>query len=225
MNNNLKILLIAIFGVLIFTSPIMAAENNALFDYALFDLNFGGNGSHDNLTVEKFIIEKVKTEHTDSDGKTNKKIDYFLKFNVKSDADSFGNYSVKIDCLDKNNASLKSVDSYVDKEGSVKIPLDASSSIASVNVTIKDSNGNVLYQNFTSKIKTTDNITKDKPVEKTKTSSSSSDATYWASSNSGKFHNPSCEWAQKISSKNKVVFHSRDEAISSGYQPCSVCNP
>ena len=56
-------------------------------------------------------------------------------------------------------------------------------------------------------------------------SSSSSGSTYWASSSSGKFHNPSCEWAQKISSKNKVVFHSRDEAISSGYQPCSVCNP
>ncbi len=56
-------------------------------------------------------------------------------------------------------------------------------------------------------------------------SSSSSGDTYWASSSSGKFHNPSCEWAQKISGKNKVVFHSRDEAISSGYQPCSVCNP
>ena len=56
-------------------------------------------------------------------------------------------------------------------------------------------------------------------------SGSSSGATYWASSSSGKFHNPSCEWAQKISGKNKVVFHSRDEAISSGYQPCSVCSP
>ncbi|MEE0943349.1 MAG: Ada metal-binding domain-containing protein [Methanobrevibacter sp.] len=56
-------------------------------------------------------------------------------------------------------------------------------------------------------------------------SSSSSGDTYWASSSSGKFHKPSCEWAQKISSKNKVVFHSRDEAISSGYQPCSVCSP
>ena len=56
-------------------------------------------------------------------------------------------------------------------------------------------------------------------------SSSSSGDTYWASSSSGKFHKPSCEWAQKISGKNKVVFHSRNEAISSGYQPCSVCSP
>lgn len=221
MKNKFKILLIAILGVLICTSPIMASENNALFDYALF---LGGNGSHDNLTVEKFIIEKVKTEHTDSSGKTDKKTDYFLKFNVKSDAKSFGNYSIKIDCLDKKNVSLKSVDSYVDKEGSIKIPLDVSSDIAGVNVTIKDSNGNVLYQNFTSKIKTTENVTKDKPVDSKKTSSSSG-STFWGSSNSGKFHKPSCEWAQKISGKNKVVFHSRDEAISSGYSPCSVCNP
>ena len=200
----------------------MASENNALFVYALF---LGENGSHDSLSIENLIIEKVKTEHTDSSGKTDKKTDYFLKFNAKSDAKSFGNYSIKIDCLDKKNVSLKSVDSYVDKEGSIKIPLDVSSDIAGVNVTIKDSNGNVLYQNFTSKIKTTENVTKDKPVEKTKTSSSSSGSTFWASSNSGKFHKPSCEWAQKISSKNKVVFHSKDEAISSGYSPCSVCNP
>ena len=74
-------------------------------------------------------------------------------------------------------------------------------------------------------MKKTKDITKDKPVEKKTTSSSSSGSTYWASSNSDKFHKPSCEWAQKISSKNKVVFHSKDEAISSGYQPCSVCNP
>lgn len=55
--------------------------------------------------------------------------------------------------------------------------------------------------------------------------SSSSDQTYWASANSDKFHYPSCEWAEKISSKNKVVFNSRDEALDSGYQPCEVCNP
>ena len=222
MKSKLIILSVALISVLICISPIMASENNALFDYALF---LGENGSHDSLSIENLIIEKVKTEHTDSSGKTDKKTDYFLKFNVKSDAKSFGNYSIKIDCLDKKNVSLKSVDSYVDKEGSIKIPLDVSSDIAGVNVTIKDSNGNVLYQNFTSKIKTTENVTKDKPVEKTKTSSSSSGSTFWASSNSGKFHKPSCEWAQKISGKNKVVFHSRDEAISSGYSPCSVCNP
>lgn len=58
-----------------------------------------------------------------------------------------------------------------------------------------------------------------------RSSSSSDSSTYWASSNSGKFHDPSCEWAQKISSKNKVVFNSRNEAIANGYAPCEVCNP
>lgn len=236
MNKKLIIFLIAIFSVLICTSPIMAAENNALLDYALFDFNFfGGNDSHDNLTVEKLVIQKVKTAHTDSNGKTKKKTEYFLKFNVTSDAETFGNYSVNIECFDKNNVSVKTVDSYVDKEGNVKIPLSSSSTIAGVNVTIKDSDGNILYQNFTSKIKTIKNITKDKQVKKTKTTSSSpsssssssasSSATYWASSNSNKFHKPSCEWAQKISSKNKVVFHSRSEALNAGYRPCQVCSP
>lgn len=56
-------------------------------------------------------------------------------------------------------------------------------------------------------------------------SSSSSSQTFWASKNSDKFHDPSCEWAQKISGKNKVVFNSRDKAISAGYRPCEVCNP
>lgn len=56
-------------------------------------------------------------------------------------------------------------------------------------------------------------------------SQSSSSQTYWASANSDKFHDPSCEWAQKISGKNKIVFNSRDEALNSGYQPCEVCNP
>lgn len=48
---------------------------------------------------------------------------------------------------------------------------------------------------------------------------------YWASSKSDKFHVPSCEWAQKIKSSNKIVYHSRDEAIADGRVPCGVCSP
>ena len=70
MNKKIIILLIAIFGALICTSPVIAAENNALLDYALFDLNVFGGDSHDNLTVENLKIEKFKKEHTDSNGKT-----------------------------------------------------------------------------------------------------------------------------------------------------------
>ena len=55
--------------------------------------------------------------------------------------------------------------------------------------------------------------------------SSDSGEVYWASAKSDKFHKPDCEWAQKISSKNKQVYHSRDAALNDGKVPCSVCNP
>lgn len=48
---------------------------------------------------------------------------------------------------------------------------------------------------------------------------------YVASSNSGKFHKPSCKWGQKISENNKITFNSRQDAINSGYVPCKSCNP
>lgn len=56
-------------------------------------------------------------------------------------------------------------------------------------------------------------------------SDSSVNTEYWASAKSEKFHTPDCEWAQKISSANKIVYHSRDDAIADGKIPCSVCNP
>ena len=44
-------------------------------------------------------------------------------------------------------------------------------------------------------------------------------------SSSKKFHKPACQWAQKISSSNRIAFSSRDEAVKSGYSPCKVCHP
>lgn len=55
--------------------------------------------------------------------------------------------------------------------------------------------------------------------------SSSSGGSYVASVNSDKFHYPSCGQASKIKSSNLISFSSRDEAISSGYSPCSFCSP
>lgn len=232
MNKKAILLLIAIVSTLICTSPIMAAENNDLLDYALFDLNIFGGDTPDNITVENLTIEKFTKKHTDSNGKTDTKTEYYLKFKVKSEGDSFGNYSVKVDCFDKNNESFKTVKSYVDKEGDVKIPLSNSTGVKKVKLTITDSNNNVLFNKTTAKINNTEKVTKDEPVEKktetttsSSSSSSSSGQTYWASANSNKFHYPGCEWAQKISGKNKIVFHSREEAINSGYSPCQVCNP
>jgi len=50
-------------------------------------------------------------------------------------------------------------------------------------------------------------------------------AEFWASKNSNKYHYPSCRWAQKINSKNLVVFKSPGEAIKAGYVPCKICKP
>lgn len=56
-------------------------------------------------------------------------------------------------------------------------------------------------------------------------SSHNSASEYWASAKTDKFHLPTCEWAEKISDNNKVVYQSRNDAIADGKQPCSVCNP
>ncbi len=55
--------------------------------------------------------------------------------------------------------------------------------------------------------------------------SASDSGNYVGNSNTGKFHEVSCKWGQKISEHNKVTFNSRNEAVSQGYQPCKVCNP
>ena len=62
-------------------------------------------------------------------------------------------------------------------------------------------------------------------VSSSSSSDSSSGTVYWASDDSNIFHYPSCEWAQKISPYNKIVYNSRQEAINDGKRPCHVCYP
>lgn len=50
-------------------------------------------------------------------------------------------------------------------------------------------------------------------------------AEFWGSKNSNKYHYPTCRWAQKIKAQNLVKFNSPEDAITSGYVPCKVCNP
>ncbi|MBE6500616.1 MAG: hypothetical protein E7Z80_08760 [Methanobrevibacter thaueri] len=59
----------------------------------------------------------------------------------------------------------------------------------------------------------------------THSDSSSNSGSYVGNSYTGKFHELTCKWGQKISSNNKVKFNSRNDAISQGYHPCRVCNP
>jgi len=39
------------------------------------------------------------------------------------------------------------------------------------------------------------------------------------------FHEPGCEWARKISFRNRTTFSSSSEARTRGYRPCRVCHP
>lgn len=39
------------------------------------------------------------------------------------------------------------------------------------------------------------------------------------------YHYPSCAWAQKINSENRIWFTDSNEALSAGYKPCKKCNP
>ena len=48
---------------------------------------------------------------------------------------------------------------------------------------------------------------------------------YWASAKTDKFHLPECEWAEKISEDNKIIYSSREDALADGKEPCGVCNP
>lgn len=56
-------------------------------------------------------------------------------------------------------------------------------------------------------------------------SSTSSSITYVASSNSDKFHEPSCSQAKRINEENKITFSSREDALNAGYSPCGICYP
>lgn len=48
---------------------------------------------------------------------------------------------------------------------------------------------------------------------------------YHGSSKSDKYHLTSCQWAQKISPSNLLVFKNKTEATGKGYVPCKVCKP
>ena len=48
---------------------------------------------------------------------------------------------------------------------------------------------------------------------------------YVGSSESNKYHNPSCRYVKKILPENKIWFDSAADAEAQGYSPCGVCNP
>ena len=48
---------------------------------------------------------------------------------------------------------------------------------------------------------------------------------YVGNKNTKKFHLSTCDGATSMSSKNKVNFKNREQAIDNGYSPCKTCNP
>ena len=119
--------------------------------------------------------------------------------------------------------------------------------IGSVELILSTSDGNVLNYTTTYDIKKGEDIKDyiDDVIEytpKTTTSSSSSNndydsyssssssdysvyGDYVGNSNTHKFHESFCSWADNIKSGNRVSFSSRQDAIDSGYSPCGHCNP
>ena len=59
----------------------------------------------------------------------------------------------------------------------------------------------------------------------TYTKSASSGRKYVGSTESNKYHYPSCRWAKKILPKNEIWFSSSEDARSKGYVPCGTCHP
>lgn len=48
---------------------------------------------------------------------------------------------------------------------------------------------------------------------------------YVGSSESDKYHKPTCRWTDKISESNFVHFETEEEAGSAGYSACGTCKP
>jgi len=54
----------------------------------------------------------------------------------------------------------------------------------------------------------------------------SQDGTFVVNAGTGKFHRPSCRYADGIAEEKRLVINgTRDDMVERGYEPCKVCNP
>ena len=58
-----------------------------------------------------------------------------------------------------------------------------------------------------------------------RTITSTDEVLYIGNKKSQRFHYPTCRSVTQMKDKNKIEFHSREEAIERGYKPCGECNP
>ncbi len=52
-----------------------------------------------------------------------------------------------------------------------------------------------------------------------------SEKMYVGSTESNKYHYPSCRWAEKIKPEHEIWFSGPQDAINHGYVACKVCKP
>ena len=72
----------------------------------------------------------------------------------------------------------------------------------------------------------TQQVTKSKPVQEEEYHySNDNSVTYIVNISTGKFHYASCRCVKQMKESNKMESNDRDSIISSGYEPCKVCNP
>jgi len=212
-----------IFALIIFlcAASIVEAQSNSNELFPGFNFYNDDSPKEDSLNIDDLTIKKF-IRSSDNGGNNTK---YCLEFYIDGN-ESFKKL-INLTCYDSNNNIIGFKECSVYSSGSFCLDLPSDiDNVKSVNMVISNKDGKILFNDTTSDIY----VDSDIPVnhnskDSSSTKSTSSGTKYVASSNSGKFHTPGCEWAGKISSKNKVVFSSRDEAISRGYSPCKVCSP
>jgi len=141
-------------------------------------------------------------------------------------------YGLKLDSETSNTSSSGAkLDSKTSNKFSSKMIITVIAVIAIIAIVgafasgiFTNNNGAVDTANDESSTETVDSVSQDNTDDKS-SSSESSDTEYWASAKTDKFHLPDCEWAEKISDDNKIIYDSREDAIADGKEPCNVCNP
>lgn len=90
-----------------------------------------------------------------------------------------------------------------------------------------DLNGNIVIttdgQSYT--VKTAKSLPEPSQEENNVTPSVPDSGKYVGSSNSNKYHLPTCRYAESIAPENKVWFKDINAAQAAGYEPCGVCKP
>ena len=216
-------IILILLSIFICTAPMVAAQSNSDgLTFGFFDLM----SKESSLNITDLQINEVIHSHTDTNGNTKNHTTYSFSFKLNGN-ETFDQFKIiNLTCYDSNNNTVGFKDYRVGETGEYSINLPNDVEIKSVNMVVSNDNVNVLFNNTTSNIHVDENITADEPPkDTTPTKSTGSSTKYVASSKSGKFHTPGCEWAGKISSSNKVVFSSREDAINKGYAPCKVCSP